>query len=385
MTREILSIDFYGNEIIAALVALDDNTDTLRLRHILRKPCKAFAGAFVRDMQGAAEELSAIFEDMAEHTSNALSVIVGLRGQLLSFKRASGFESISSRNRLVGTRDIEAALHNSIPLNLNESLEVVDVLPQSYTIDGNTGIINPRGMSGCTLEVETFLSLAQGTHLKTLADVFKACSCTEFQLLPTALAASHVLLTDEEKQAGTLFLDIGQAHTSAVMYHKGYLVEAWELALGSNCLAAAVADLLQNDLDTAQEVLKTYEPGTDEIVDEVLEEANLKMLQNIKKELLQSLLYLQHPSSQLVLCGASAQKALLKPCKKIFGVRKAHLAQADELFTDCAGAEHPVFAGVLAMVHHALLREEQELGIVQTKPAGLIDNLLEKFGLSEIF
>ena len=61
MNRNILSLDFDGGEITAALAAQDDDTDTLRIRHILRRPSRAFAGAFVRDMQGAQEELTNMY------------------------------------------------------------------------------------------------------------------------------------------------------------------------------------------------------------------------------------------------------------------------------------------------------------------------------------
>ncbi len=385
MTRNLLSLDFYGNEICAALLTQDEETNTLRVRHAWRKPCKAFAGAFVRDRDAAQRELTAVFDETAEYTDDALTVIVGIRGNFLSFKRASGFESVSTRGRVIGTHEIEAALHNSIPTTLSDTLEVIDVLPQSYTIDGNIGIVNPRGLAGCTLEVETFLSLALSTHLQNLTNAFQACECTEFQLLPSIIAQGDQLITAPEKESGALLLDIGLTRTSAVMYHRGTLVEAWELAFGQNRLAEAVADLLQNDLETAQEVLKTYTPGTDEIVDDVLEEANLKLLGEIKKELLQSLIYLQHPSTQLVLCGAAADKKLLKECKKVFGARKVRLGSAEDLLTDCGEANTPLYTGTLALVTHALSREVQDLGLTQEKSSGLLDGLLDKLGLNELF
>lgn len=385
MTREFLSIDFYGNELVAVVAVYDETTDSLRVRHALHRPTKAFSCSFVRDMEGARQELATLFNEVEEYISNSLSIIVGLRGSFLSFKRSSGFQSVSSRNRIIGTHEIDAALKNSVPNTLSDSLEVIDILPQSYTIDGNIGIVNPRGMSGFTLEVETFLSLAVITHLNTLNNVLSSLQENGYQILPSVIAMGNQLLRPEEQQAGVLLLDIGSSATSALMYHKGAAVEAWELPFGKDRLAQAVADVLQNDLETAKEVLRTYEPGTDEIVDEVLEEAAGQLLHDIKKELLQSLFYMQHPSAQLVLSGAAADKSLLKACKKIFTARKARLATAEDLMTDCGNADHPVYAGALALVSHALEREQKELGITQEKPAGLLDGLLDKLGLNELF
>ncbi len=384
MSRNILSLDFYGGEITAALAALDEETSTLRLRHVLRRPTHAFSGAFVRDMQGAQDELSAVFSEISQYVSIDPSVVIGLRGNFLSFKRASGFNTVDSRNRIIGEREIQSAIKNSVPPNLSETLDVVDILPQSYTIDGNTGIKNPKGMAGFTLEVETFLSCALVTHLNNLNNVLAACGCNEYQVLPTAIALGETLAREEEKQAGALVLDIGQSAVSALMYHKGALVDAWELPFGRDAVAQAVADLLQNDLETARDVLKDYEPGTDDIMDDVLEDASAQLLQDIKKELLQSLIYLKYPSAQLVLCGEAADKNLLKTAKKIFGARKARLAAFDDLIADCP-ADDSVYCGAVSLLTHTLEREQKRLGVAQTKEEGLLDGLLNKLGLSELF
>ena len=151
MPRNILSLDFYGSTITAALAAVDDDTRTLRIRHVLRRTCRSFSGAFVRDMAGAEEGLNKVFAEMNEYINADPSVVVGLRGNFLSFKSSSGFKSIDTRNRIIGDREIDEAIRNSVPINLSDTLEVVDILPQSYMIDGNTGILDPKGMAGFTL------------------------------------------------------------------------------------------------------------------------------------------------------------------------------------------------------------------------------------------
>ncbi len=384
MNRPVLSLDFYGNEIIAALASVDKETDTLRLRHIFRQPCRAFAGALVRDMEGANRELTSLLNELSHYTPYPPTVIVGLRGPFLSFKRASGFKSIDSRNRIIGNREIEAAIHNSVPTSLSETLEVIDILPQAYTIDGNIGIVNPKGMSGFTLEVETFISCALSSHLNTLNNVLASCECQEYQLLPSIIALSETLLKPEEKAAGTLLLDIGSTHTSASLYHKDALMEAWELSIGQEYLINAVADLLQNDLPTVRELLATYEPGSDEIMDEVLEDAQSMLLQRLKKELLQSVLYLKYPPVNLVLCGERTDKPFSKLVKKVMGVRKVRIGVLDHLITDCVD-ETPAAVGAIALLHHALEREENQLGVSQPQEAGLLDGFLNKIGLGQLF
>ena len=370
MNRNVLSLDFYGNEIAAVLAAHDEETNTLRLRHALRRPVKAFSGALVRDIALAQKELSSVFAEIAGYVSESPALVIGIRGNFLSFKHTSGFKSIESRNRIITQQEIDAAVQNSVPTSLSETLEVVDILPISYTIDGNVGITNPKGMAGFTLEAETFISYALVTHLNNLNNVLSECGCNAYQLMPTCVALGESLLKPEEKQAGVLLLDIGETATSALMYHRGALVDAWEL---------------QNDLETTKEILQDYEMESDEIMDEVIEDANIKLLEKLKKELVQSSLsYLRYPSSQLVLCGAVANKELLKLCKKVLGVRKTRLGNFEELISDC-DATHPAFAGALSLLTHAQERENNQLGVSQAKEPGLLDGLLSKLGLGQLF
>ena len=384
MNRDILSLDFYGGEITAALAALDDETDTLRIRHMLRRPCRSFAGAFVRDMQGAQEELGKVFAEVSEYVSFDPAVVVGLRGNFLSFKRSSGFKSIESRHRIIGPREMEEAARSSVPLNLSDRLEVVDILPQFYSVEGNIGIKNPQGMTGSLLEVETFLSFAASSHLNNLNQVFNACHCTEYQVLPSSVALGETLLSTEEKQAGALLLDISANLTSGLLYYKGTLMDGWELPFGTDRLLEAASDLLQNDLETTRQTLRGYEPGTDEITDGIIEDAAEKLTSALSKELCQSLPYLQHLPARLVLCGSGANKIVLKSAKQTLGIRKARIGVFDDLISDCQ-TDNPAYCGALALIRHALDRESKQLGVAKTKEPGLLDGILDKLGLSQLF
>lgn len=385
MNRNILALDFGSEKITAVLAATDEETGTLRLRRAFSQPCPAVNACFVRDLAGAADALSKLFADISEYVSFNPTVVVGLRGNFLSFKRASGFKNTEGRNRIVSAKDIQDAIDNSIPSNLNETLEVVDILPQSYTIDGNVGIKNPKGMAGFCLEVETFISCAMVTHLNNLNKILADCECNDYQVIPSSVALGETLLRPEEKQGGTMLLDIGGAHSSAIMYHKGTIVDAWELSCGTEHMAQEVADLLQNDLPSARQVLKEYRPGDDDIMDDVLEDASKNMLKQIKKELLQSLLYVKYPSANVVICGGGANKTLLKAAKNVFSARKIRLAGHEDLIADFEDAEKPSYTTGISLILHALVLESRLASPVpKKKEEGFLGGILSKLGLNEL-
>lgn len=378
MSRDILALDFYGHTLVAALASLDEKTDTLRVRHVLRQNSDAFAGAFVRDRNGAQEDLSRIFAQMSEYAERTPSVIVGVRGSFLSFRHSTGFTYTESRNRIIRPSDVDNAIHESLPKDLDDSLEVLDILPLSYIIDDQPGATDPVGMYGYCLGAETFSSFGVRTHLTNLKSVLAACGCEDFLWLPSSVALGEMALSSAEKSSA-LLIDIGENNTSAVLYHKNSLLEAWEIPFGLDRIAEGIADQLQNDVPTALNILRTYTP--DPIMDEVLEEAALPVLKALHKELVQSLTYIQHAPSQLILCGQGALPVLQKSLKNILGTRKARLCSFDKLIADC-DIDSPRYDGVLALMQHALMREQNQLGVAQVKEEGFLGKLFSKFGLN---
>ena len=379
MNRDILALDFYGEGITAALACLDEKTDTLRIRHLLRQPCKAFAGAFVRDKIGAQEELSHVFSQISGFVSSTPSVIVGVRGSFLSFQYSTGFAYTQARSRIIREEDIENAIHDSLPTNLDESLDVLDIFPQSYSIDGQPGVIDPQGMSGCCLGAETFISLGVATHLANLKSTLTSCGCEDFLWMPTSVALADTALTSAEKAGACLLVDVGENTTSVVLYHKDSLKEAWEIPFGLDIVADGVADQLQNDSQTARKLLYNYEP--DPIMDEVIEEACGPFLNALHKELVQSLTYIQRPPTQAVLCGQGAWPIVQKGLKNKLGLRKIRLCTFDKLIADC-DIDHPQYDGSLALLQHTLVREKSQLGVAQIKEEGLLGKLFTKLGFN---
>ena len=379
MNRDLLSLDFYGEGITATLACLDEATDTLRIRHAVQRPSKAFAGSFVRDRIGAQEDLARVFEEMSSYITSSPSVTVGVRGNFLSFRHSTGFTFTKAHNHIIRQSDIADAIDASLPKNRDESLEVLDILPLSYIIDDQPGATGPNGMSGCCLGAETFITFGIGTHLANLQSVLQSCGCEDYLWFPSSIALGETVLSAAEKASACLLVDVGENSISALLYYKESLLDGWELPFGLDRIAENVADQLQNDVPTAQQILRTYEP--DPVMDEVIEEAAADMVEAFHKELVQSLPYVQHPPTQLVLCGQGAWPVLQKLLKNKLGARKARLCAFDKLIADC-NIESPKYNGSLALLQHTLAREKGQLGVAQVKQEGLLGKLFTKLGFN---
>lgn len=384
MSQNYIALDFGSGKISAVLSVYDENTGTFRVRHAAAETCPSISACYILDFDKTVRALNNLFARMNEYVSFTPTVVVGLRGDFLSFRRLGGFHAIESKDGIITDLDVRAALDSSIPVNLDENLEVVDLLPQSFTVDGKSGVQNPVGLAGNCLDTETFISFGLKTHLTNLNRVMAAAGCEDFEAVPTVLTLCETLLKPEEKQASTLLLDIGAEHSSAALYHKGILEGAWELPLGAEVIVQEVAEVLQNDLKTTRQLLRDYTYGDDEIMDDVLDDAAVKLLKKIKKELLQTLCFIKYPPAQAVLCGGGADISVKNAVKSVLELRRARLAAHDDLIADSEDLLAPAYTSALSLVlysqKHGTRYEEQPSA--KEKAVGFFDRMLSKLGLN---
>lgn len=382
MQQPFIALDFGSGQISAVLSVYDEETASCRVRHALREPCPSVNGCYILDFDKTVRALNKLFGKLQEYIEFSPTVSVGLRGDFLSFRRSGGFKAIESKNQVITAKDVQDVLDNSIPTNLSETLEVVDLYPQSYTVDGNSGVQNPVGLQGNCLDAETFLSLGLKTHLNNLNRVLAAAGCEDFEAAPTILTLAHTLLKPEEKKGAVLLLDIGAQNSSALLYHKGIIEAAWEIPQGADIVAQEVAEVLQNDLDEAKKILKDYTYGDDEIMDDLLDEAGGKLLQTLRKSLILEPRYVKYAPSVAVLTGGGADLHVKNAAQKALGVRRARLATFEHLIADGEEMLAPQYTSALSLALYSQQHGGRKLQTPKEKASGLLDRMLSKLGLN---
>ena len=382
MEESFLSLDFGSNQIAACLTVYDTATATCRVSYSKAVPCSSISASYILDFDRTVRTVSNLLAEMSEYASFSPTVIVGLRGNFLSFRHTSGFLSIHTKNQLITEKEVQTILDSSIPNPLGDEIELVHLLPQCFTLDGKMGV-NPVGLTGNNLEVESFISCALRSHLNNLNRVMTAAGQEDFIVVPTILTLCDSLLKPEETKAGVLLLDIGAQNSSAALYHKGLLEGAWEIPIGADIITQEVSDTLQNELKEKKKILRDYTYGEDEILDEVLDEAAKKLLKKIHHELVQSLSYIKYAPHQVVLTGGGATMATKNAAKPILGARRVRLASHDQLIANSEDMLAPTFTSALSLALHTQKHGAAFVGNApKEKPTGFFQRILATLGLN---
>lgn len=177
---------------------------------------------------------------------------VNINGVHVSGLNSKGVVAISAANREISTDDRYRAEEAATIMQLPPNREIIQVFAKNYRVDGQDNIKDPVGMHGVRLEVDTHIVTAATPTLKTLTTVLERARVTLKHITVSSLAAAEAVLSRQQKESGTVLLDIGAGTTNLVVVEDGEIQHVAVLPIGGIHITNDLAIGLKTDLDVAE-------------------------------------------------------------------------------------------------------------------------------------
>lgn len=143
-------------------------------------------------------------------------------------------------------------------LQLPQHHEILSVFPRSYTVDGQTNIKDPIGMSGTRLEVDAHVVTLSAPALKNLEKVIETNNTAINRLSVSSLGAAEAVISREQRDNGVAVLDIGASTTNMIVLDDGDVQHIAVIPIGGTHLTNDLAVGLKCDLKVAEAVKHHY-------------------------------------------------------------------------------------------------------------------------------
>ncbi len=201
------------------------------------------------------------------------SATVNINGTHVSGLNSKGVIAISAANKEISIDDRYRAEEAATIMQLPPNREIIQVFAKNYRVDGQDNIKDPVGMSGVRLEVDTHIVTASSPTLKSLTSVLERSHVNLNHITISSLAAAEAVLNRQQKESGTVLLDIGASTTNLVVVEDGEIQHVAILPIGGINITNDLAIGLKTDLDVAESVKVGYatldQPNYDTITLEV--------------------------------------------------------------------------------------------------------------------
>lgn len=163
-------------------------------------------------------------------------VVVGIAGQHIKSLQHRGMITRKSVDDEINQNDVDNLIDNMHRLVMPPGDEIIHVIPQDYIVDSEQGIRNPIGMAGVRLEGNFHIITGQVSAVKNIYKCVDRSGLTVVDLNLEPLASADAVLSDEEKEAGVVLVDIGGGTTDVAIYYDNVIRHTAVIPLGGNII-----------------------------------------------------------------------------------------------------------------------------------------------------
>lgn len=179
---------------------------------------------------------------------------VNVNGAHVSGINSKGVIAISAANREITPEDRFRVEEAATIVKLPPNREIIQVFAKNYRLDGQDNIKDPVGMRGVRLEVDTHIVSAATPNLRNLDMAMEKAQVAPHNHTLSSLAAAEAVLSRQQKEAGTVLVDIGAGTTNIVVLEDGEVQHVAVLPIGGANITNDLAIGLKTDLDVAEAV-----------------------------------------------------------------------------------------------------------------------------------
>src|SRR5512140_199998 len=180
------------------------------------------------------------------------SVYLGVTGGHLRGFNNRGVHPVVSADREISEEDVQDVIKNAKTINRPAQNHVLHAIRQHFLVDGQDGITNPVGMLGSRIEVDVHVVHGNLNRMQNAIRTVKGLQLEVDDIVFTGLASSLALLTNEQKELGSLVIDIGGGTTDYVLYANGIIKHTGVLAVGGDHISNDLAYGLKVPLSRAE-------------------------------------------------------------------------------------------------------------------------------------
>lgn len=169
-------------------------------------------------------------------------VTVGIAGQHIRSLQHSDYITRSAPDEVINDEDIDSLIKNVHKLVMLPGEEIIHVLPQEFKIDGHSETQEPRGMYGGRLEANFHIVVGQVSSIKNIFRCVKDAGLKVSEITLEPLASAEAVLSQEEKEAGVVLVDIGGGTTDVAIFKDGIIRHTAVIPFGGNVITEDIKE-----------------------------------------------------------------------------------------------------------------------------------------------
>lgn len=189
-----------------------------------------------------------------------LNVFLSVTGEHIVGENNVGYFRLQDNEDIIEDEHVFAAKEKAVKMELAADRFCVNRELGGFSIDGGEPTRHPAGLTGRTLDVNCHIMHGIRTRLQNSLLCVRQVPLEVEDIVFAPLATAQMVLTRQQKDSGSLLIDIGGGTTDFICYKGGDVVASGCIPMGGNNINQEIVRLTDQRVSTkAAEVLKRTE------------------------------------------------------------------------------------------------------------------------------
>ncbi len=255
MSDIIVGLDI-GTTKIAIMVGRKNQYGKLEILATAKATSNGVARGIVANIDQTVNSIKEAIEEIKQKSNIIINeVFVGIAGQHIKSLQHRGQIVREKIDIEINNSDLDRLKSNMFKLITIPGEEVIHVIPQEYTVDGEDSIHDPRGMAGVKLEANFHVITAQVGAVRNIMRCVEKANLKPKELVLEPFASAVATLDSDEKREGVALVDIGGGTTDVAIFLDNIIRHTAVIPFGGNVITKDIKSGLQI-LEKQAELLK---------------------------------------------------------------------------------------------------------------------------------
>jgi cell division protein FtsA len=238
----VAAIDI-GTTKIVAIVGTKNENGKIEILGLSKAPSRGVKRGVVLNIEETVNAIETTVQDVQKRSGIAFSeVFVGIAGQHIKSMKSRGYIMRDAYEDEIKKEDVFKLIEDMHKIHIDIGEEIIHVIPQNFIVDNETGVKSPIGMCGRRLEANFHIVIGQVAAAKNIEKCIRKAGLNVKDMILEPLASSDAVLTDDEKEAGVVLVDIGGGTTDVAVYYDNIIRHTAVIPFGGNVITKDIKE-----------------------------------------------------------------------------------------------------------------------------------------------
>ena len=184
-------------------------------------------------------------------------VLVNIPSYFAEFSKVEGEIRINSGDSIINGHHIAQVLESSLKDN-SFTKEIVSIIPIDFSVDGQSGIKDPKGLMGDVLRVRAVVALVPKKNIYSVVSLIDSIGLEVADISLNGIGDINAFKNKEIDSKLGAIVNIGYETTNVSVYNKGIIIKNSIIGMGGKNIDNDLSYMYKVDLEFASKIKEKF-------------------------------------------------------------------------------------------------------------------------------